>query len=184
AVTGSNPSQFSRKGPRSDAVKLVPDAQLRRFPVENVSWHDAQHFLKLLNSQVKEAGWEYRLPTDVEWEYACRGGPMTDRKESAFDYYLDKSSNRLLERQANFTNVLNRPAPVGSYQPNRLGLYDMHGNVWEWCSDPRGVFRGGSWNSGAWTCAASHRAPQFPGHHNGPLGLRVARVRSGKASIV
>jgi len=90
-VMGKNPSHFSRGGPGADAVKDIADADLKRFPVETVSWEDAKEFAKLLNEKVKkEAGWEYRLPTEEQWEYACRGGAMTDKADSAFDYYLEK----------------------------------------------------------------------------------------------
>ena len=75
-VMGSNPSHFSRTGGGKDAVKDIADAELKRFPVENVSWDDAQLFLERLNKREKEAGWVYRLPKEAEWEYACRGGPM------------------------------------------------------------------------------------------------------------
>ncbi|QDU21949.1 bifunctional serine/threonine-protein kinase/formylglycine-generating enzyme family protein [Urbifossiella limnaea] len=75
-VMGENPSHFSRAGYGKDAVKDIPDADLKRFPVENVSWDQCQIFVAKLNKLEKETGWVYRLPTEVEWEYACRGGPM------------------------------------------------------------------------------------------------------------
>src|SRR5262249_14165656 len=114
-------------------------------PVEWISWDDAQLFLNALNERVVESGWEYRLPTVDEWEYACRGGPMTDPSESRFDYYLDKPSTELQRGQANFTfgktpkftppdGGLGRTCEVGMYKPNKLGLFDMHGNVYEWCA--------------------------------------------------
>ena len=79
----------------------------------------------------------YRLPKEVEWEYACRGGPMANKLDSAFDFYFDKPVDQLQAEQANFEHGkgLKRTCQVGSYKPNRLGLYDMHGNVWEWCED-------------------------------------------------
>src|SRR5262249_49875787 len=86
AVMGSNPSDFSRTGTEKDRVKDVSDEDLKRFPVEMVSWKDAQLFLEKLNEKVKEPGWVYCLPTAAEWEYACRGGPMTDPSASAFDF--------------------------------------------------------------------------------------------------
>ncbi len=108
----------------------IADADLKRFPVELVTWGDCQEFIKTLNEQVKETGWVYRLPTQEEWEYACRGGPMTDKAESAFDFYLEKPTNTLLASQANFMDTnLKRTNKVGSYSPNRLGIYDMHGNI-------------------------------------------------------
>jgi len=183
---GKNPSHFSRGGPGADAVKDIADADLKRSPVETVSWEDAKEFVKLLNEKVKEAGWEYRLPTEEQWEYACRGGPMTDKAQSAFDYYLEKPSKTLAKEQANFGDSgLKRPSKVGSYPPNRLGLYDMHGNVWEWCENqfdpkegPDRVFRGGSWYNDAGRGRASLRSGLAPAHRIGSLGLRLARVPS------
>jgi formylglycine-generating enzyme required for sulfatase activity len=135
-VTGFTPSYYSRTGGRKDAVKDIADTELKRFPVEGVSQDDARAFVERLNKLEKDAGWVYRLPKEVEWEYACRGGPLSDKFESAYYFYLDKPTNQLSPEQANFDQTgLKRPCRVGSYQPNRLGLYDMHGNVWEWCDD-------------------------------------------------
>jgi len=185
-IIGKNPSHFSR----GKVGKEVSDDELKRFPVEQVSWDDAKAFIKLLNEKVKndadQAGWEYRLPTEQQWEYACRGGPMTNKAQSAFDYYFEKPSNALSKEQANFAGSgLNRPSKVGSYPPNRLGLYDMHGNVWEWCEDqydPKGgparVFRGGSWYFVAGLCRAADRSGSSPSYRSSFLGFRLARVPS------
>jgi serine/threonine protein kinase len=185
-VTDKNPSFFSRTGiyDGKDKVKDVSDADLKRFPVEFVRWDDTQSFLVQLNAREKKAGWVYRLPTEAEWEYACRGGAMKDKSESGFDFYFDKPTNQLLPEQANNGPKATRPCKVGSYQPNRLGLYDMHGNVWEWCNDarqdPKGAafrpLRGGSWGSGctataAWGWPPAHISMDFVG-----IGFRVARV--------
>ncbi len=190
AVTGLTPSFFSRQGEGGPAVKDIPDARLKRFPVECVSWDDAQAFLSRLNDQAKESGWLYRLPTEAEWEYACRGGPRADRFDSAFDYYFEKPMRRLSPDQANFENdkSLRRPRKVGSYPPNRLGLYDMHGNVWEWCADcdkaedgtPRRPFRGGAWDCPAEECRAACRFTHPPSAQVHDIGLRVARVPVGR----
>src|SRR5208283_3503076 len=113
---------------------------LKQFPVELVSCDDAQKFIKKLNEQEKGKGWLYRLPTEVEWEYACRGG-ATSEEECSYDFYFAKPTNDLSSKQANFDGTepggnadkgpyLGRPAKVGSYAPNKLGLYDMHGNLW------------------------------------------------------
>ena len=191
-----NPSYASRTGPRKELVKNVSDEDLKRFPVENVSWQMVEEFIRRVNERTKEAGWVYRLPTETEWEYACRGGPMADQAESAFDFYLEKPTNTLLPKQARFSadEILAVPCKVGSYPPNRLGLYDMHGNVWEWCDgearfdpkDPKGnwqrVDRGGSYPSNAWWCRASARHVSPTTNRSNALGLRLARVPVSKES--
>jgi formylglycine-generating enzyme required for sulfatase activity len=186
-VMGENSSWFSRTGARNDAVKDISDADLKRFPVEHVSWDQCQIFVAKLNRLEKEASWVYRLPKEAEWEYACRGGPMADKLESAFDFYFAKPTNNLLPEQANFNNGLNRPSKVGSYPPNRLGLYDMHGNVSEWCEDrydtrtPDRLVRGGSWSPNAVDCRAARRYFITPSSWYYDLGLRLARVPSIQA---
>jgi formylglycine-generating enzyme required for sulfatase activity/WD40 repeat protein/serine/threonine protein kinase len=189
-VMGSNPSHFSRDGGGKDDVKDVSDADLKRFPVECVSWDDTQDFFKRLNEKAKETGWEYRLPTEQEWEYACRGGPLADRAASAFHFYFDEPSNDLLPEQANFGHEKNlkRTRKVGSYAPNPLGLYDMHGNVLEWCNDeirdPAGTLsrmtRGSSFNDSAGR--ATSRNGFGPMIQYASIGLRVARVRVAASS--
>ncbi|NCC53558.1 MAG: formylglycine-generating enzyme family protein [Spartobacteria bacterium] len=178
-VMGSNPSQF--KGTRN--------------PVEQVSWEDSQEFIRKLNSRVTDGG--FRLPTEAEWEYACRAGATTP---FAFGDCLDTSD-------ANYDG--NYPMPgcskgqyrkktlsVGSLRANAWGFYDMHGNVWEWCQDwygdypsgnvtnPSGpgsgedrVLRGGSWYSYAWHCRSADRSRYAPGSRDDTLGLRLARTK-------
>ena len=131
-------------------------------------------------------GWKYRLPTEADWEYACRGGPLANKLDHGFDYYFDQPTNTLPIDRANFAHDtgLKRTCKVGSYPPNRLGLHDMHGNVFEWCDDaPRAnenpgdrVARGGSWSYDHELCRAGrHNAtPGAPNDHN--FGLRLARV--------
>jgi formylglycine-generating enzyme required for sulfatase activity len=180
-VTGLTPSDFSRTGVGGNMVKDITDAELRRFPVENVAWDDMQAFLERLNNGEKVAGWVYRLPTAAEWEYACRGGPLSDKSESAYDFYFDEPTNQLRPEQANVSRYLQRTCKVGSYQPNRLGLYDMHGNVWEWCNDPERTVdgassrepRGGGWSTAPVACKAAHRLG--PARWEGRVGLRLAR---------
>jgi formylglycine-generating enzyme required for sulfatase activity len=200
-VTGFTPSEFSRTGGGKDMVKDIADADLKRFPVENVSWDDAQMFLERLNKREQESGWAYRLPKEAEWEYACRGGPLAHKIDSGYDFYFDKPTNKLSLDQANFGGSagLKRTCKVGSYNPNRLGLYDMHGNVFEWCDDAdnaadgaalRGT-RGGCWvtpltsngSSPSWPCRAVYRWARPLTCREGRLGLRVARVPVGKGVI-
>jgi len=182
-VMGANPSYFSFTGAGKDNLKDVPAEEVKRFPVETVSWDDAQVFLKLLNDRNRHEGWIYRLPNEVEWEYACRGGPMADRVDSAFDYYFDRPVAQLQPKQANHAQ-LNRSCKVGSYPPNKLGLCDMHGNVWEWCEDAvkrddavLRPYRGGwyAWHDG---CRATARLVHHPYVTSQSVGLRVARVRA------
>jgi formylglycine-generating enzyme required for sulfatase activity len=170
------------KYPRgSRKAVIAAKKQGKRFPVGNVSWDKAQVFLKRLNALEKEAGWTYRLPKEVEWEYACRGGPMADRAESRYDFYFKEPTNELLPSQANFgQGKEGRFRPVGSYEPNRLGLYDMHGNAWELCNDARKgahrAIRGGACNSTAAYCRAAQPFGTEHYHTWPTLGLRVARV--------
>ena len=132
-VMNANPSAFSADGKRRDAVVGL---ETTRFPVEQVSWNDAHEFCKKLSQQVAERGRRYRLPTEAEWEYAFRGGTTTT-------FYVGDS---LTSHEGNFaanfpygTDVVGpyvgRPSIVGSYPPNPFGLYDMIGNVCEWCLD-------------------------------------------------
>jgi len=121
-VTHREWEKVMRKNPSSfKAVAGVAKEDQERFPVETVSWEDAQVFVKVVNLLEKETGWEYRLPTEEEWEYACRGGPMADKADSAFDFYLEKPTNELKAEQANFNQNVKRTCKVGSYAPNRLG---------------------------------------------------------------
>ncbi len=195
AVTGKNPSWFSRDGGGKDKVKDIKDEDLKLFPVERVSWDDCQEFIKKLNQQEKGKGWVYRLPSEAEWEYACRG-VATSEEECSYHFYFAKPTNDLSSKEANFNGnstfgngergpYLDRTTKVGSYAPNKLGLYDMHGNVWQWTSSSEGASarytRGGSWFSSGTDClAAVHYSlpPSFPFNH---LGLRLARVASAPA---
>jgi formylglycine-generating enzyme required for sulfatase activity len=185
-VTGRNPSAFRGSGDARHAVKGLPDEEFKRFPVEQVSWDDAQLFLEVLNARAKESGWKYRLPKEAEWEYACRGGPASHKINYAFDFYLEKPSNELRPDQANFERNMNRTCKVGSYLPNQLGLYDMHGNVAEWCDDgenvavgpSRRVLRGGYYRVEAFRCRAASRFLLPPATREAAQGLRLARIPS------
>ena len=165
----------------------------RTLPVDRVSWDQCQQFLRGLSART---GRPCRLPTEAEWEYACRGCTTTP-----FSFGSAVSSDR-----ANFDGNypydgaaagvwLERTTPVGSYPANLFGLYDMHGNVWEWCNDrydedyyrnspaldppgpetgePR-VVRGGSWYSYGWSCRSAGREHSNPNSCAGNYGCRVA----------
>jgi eukaryotic-like serine/threonine-protein kinase len=179
AITGLAPSHFSRTGRGKDAVKDIPDADLRRFPVEQVSWDDCQLFLKKLNEKEKDTGWVYRLPKEAEWEYACRGGPV-DKLDSTFDFYFAKPTNVLKPEQLNSGVYMRRTCHVGSYQPNSIDIYDMHGNIHEWCEDGDAsqgrIARGGNWMVGYGSCLTAYRDISAPNYRTFGLGLRVARV--------
>jgi formylglycine-generating enzyme required for sulfatase activity len=205
-VMRSNPSWFCATGSgRNPVVGMDTSA----FPVERVNWEDASAFLKRLSglAEEKKHGRKYRLPTEAEWEYACRGGTASS---TAFAF-----GNRLSSTQANCNGKypvgggkpaksLERTCSVGSYALNAFGLYDMHGNVYEWCADrfesgyargpvkdPLGptegsgrVFRGGCWcYNGSW-CRLADRAWSFPVSRDMSVGFRVAMVVSDQESVV
>ena len=159
AVMGNNPSKFKGKN----------------LPVEKVSWNEAVEFCKKLTERERALGrismnQEYRLPTDEEWEYACRAGTTTK-------YYTGDTVEDLARAGWCYGNSDNKTHPVGQKEPNAFGLYDMHGNVWEWTSTPSGsncVFRGGSWNYYAGYCDSSCRSSyNSPESRSSSLGFRV-----------
>jgi formylglycine-generating enzyme required for sulfatase activity len=191
AVMGENPSYFSRFGGGRNEVKSTSDEELKLFPVESVSWDDSQVFLKKLNEKEAGRGYLYRLPSEAEWEYACRGG-VTSEEECSYHFYLDKPANDLTSEQANFNGnfpfpfgkapkgpYLGRPTRVGAYPSNRLGLCDLHGNVCQWTDTAQGslrVLRGGNWHISAELCRAAFRGWYIPANGSRDLGLRLARV--------
>ncbi|HKB36178.1 MAG TPA: SUMF1/EgtB/PvdO family nonheme iron enzyme [Gemmataceae bacterium] len=193
-VLGTNPSHFrSGNGGRPN------------HPVEDVTWEDAVRFCGELSARPEEraAGRVYRLPTEAEWEHACRAGTTTP-----FSW-----GSAAWSAQANFSGqhpyggaltgpYLGRTSPVGSYPPNPFGLYDLHGNVWEWCNDwydkdyyeksprkdPPGprkghahVLRGGSWYivGRGIRCAERCYTSEAPVTHAGTIGFRVAMTLRG-----
>jgi formylglycine-generating enzyme required for sulfatase activity len=199
---GFNPSYFSARAsgkkdtpyeawslPGGGKEKVKEQGGTGEFPVENVSWYEAVEFCKKLLALPAErvAGRTYRLPSEAEWEYACRGQASSTQ---VFHF-----GNRLSSEQANFRGTmpfggaakgpwLERTCKVGSYPPNAFGLHDMHGNVWEWCSDPyeyegdRGfrVRRGGSWGERGEQCRTAIRLRRAPDDHRWNLGFRVVMV--------
>ena len=159
-------------------------AQADSHPVSCVSWNDAQAFIKWLNEKREGI---YRLPTEAEWEYACRAGTRTR-------YYTGNSEADLNRAGWYADNSNDRTHPVGGKDPNSHGLYDIHGNVWEWCADwyadylqgvvpdpqgpPKGsarVFRGGCWLNDASNCRSARRNSYPPGYRFLSLGFRLAR---------
>jgi formylglycine-generating enzyme required for sulfatase activity len=189
AVMGTNPSHFSRKGNGRSTVQDISDEELKLFPVEAMSWDDAQEFIKKLNEKERGRGYWYRLPTEAEWEYACRGGAVSE-EECSYHFYFAKPTNNLSSEQANFNGnapfgnapqgqYLQRTTRVGAYPPNKLGLCDMHGNVWQWTSSQVGsdwVRRGGSWFNGGADCQAAERNWYSPTFRFSLIGFRLARV--------
>ena len=166
AVMGNNPSEF--KG--------------GNLPVENVSWNDCQEFISKLN---RITGKTFRLPTEAEWEYAAHGG----KKSRGYQY---SGSNNLSDVAWCTDNSGNKTHTVGTKQPNELGIYDMSGNVWEWCQDRYGkyssssqvnptgansgfrrVYRGGSWRGAVRYCRSSYRGGDTPGSRDNFRGVRL-----------
>ncbi len=194
-LMGKNPSYFSRDGEGKDKVKDIKDEDLKHFPVEMVSWNEAKEFIKKLNEKEKGRGYLYRLPSEAEWEYACRGG-ATSEEDCSYHFYFDKPTNDLSSTQANFPGTapygkgeqgpnLGRTTKVGSYAPNKLGLYDMHGNVMQWCenlydpTDPEAlarVLRGGCWALNAGDCQSARRVRNEPVNRSYYFGFRLAAV--------
>lgn len=185
-LMGKNPSYFSRDGLGKDNVKDIKDEDLKLFPVEMVSWEDAQAFIKKLNEKEKGRGYRYRLPSEAEWEYACRGG-ATSEEECSYHFYFDKPTNDLSSTQANFNGnnpfgkgeigpFLRRTTKVESYAPNKLGLYDMHGNVWQWCEDLWGSDRLLRGVAGAASTAATAGRRTVSGTRRRPGTISAASV--------
>jgi formylglycine-generating enzyme required for sulfatase activity len=180
---GTAYSLYSRTGALKAMVADVSDEELKRFPVDGVSWADCQQFIARLNKQVKESGWAYRLPLSTEWEFACRNGPGQSIQELGCDFYAGEPSTTLGANRANFKGTgLNRPCAVGSFAPNRLGIYDMQGNVFELLDDAPGenkecrLLVGGFWNDDPFQVRASLRAWAFPEIRVTGSGLRLVRV--------
>lgn len=178
AVMGGNPSHFTRGD---------------NYPVEYVSWNDCQEFIYKLN---QKTGKTFRLPTEAEWEYAARGG----NQSNGYKYSGSNNIDNVAVYNENSYNLGSNSAAYGTHavktmSSNELGLYDMSGNVWEWCSDwcgsyssssqtnPRGessgserVLRGGGWGFTAHYCRVSDRGSSEPGRSGNNAGLRLVLV--------
>jgi len=166
-VTGTNPSKF--KGDK--------------LPVEMVTWNDAVAFCELLLKKERSLGWKFALPTEAQWEYACRAGTRTPYSWG----------NSFSPKFANYKfSGFNKPTDVGSYPSNPWGFFDMHGNVHEWTADWHGpyprssvidpigpskgsdsVCRGGSWYNPAWQLGLGFRYPRTRGEGHTTIGFRV-----------
>jgi formylglycine-generating enzyme required for sulfatase activity len=172
-VIGTNPSYFKKCGDNC--------------PVESISWEDANKFIKKLNEI--EGDEAYRLPTEAEWEYACRAGTTTE-------FSFGDDADKLDEYAWYYDNSKAKTHPGGQKNPNPWGLYDMHGNVWEWeenwhdnykdapddgrawIEHPRSanrVFRGGDWDSDAGRCRAANRSSRRGRGDRRLVGFRLAR---------
>ena len=183
-VMGSNPSVFQNGD---------------RYPVEQVSWEEAMDFCRKVTEMERSAGrlpagYEYMLPTEAHWEYACRAGTTTPYSfGSALNGDKANCDGNYPYGGIGKGRYLQRTSEVGSYAPNAWGLYDMHGNVWEWCrdwfgdypsgsaTDPTGpssgsgrVLRGGSWSFSAGCCRSAYRDCSDPADRYYNIGFRVA----------
>ena len=154
-------------------------------PVEFVTWDDCQAFLAKLNVQpaAKEFGLVFRLPEEDEWEYACRAGATGDYCKLADGTEI---TEKTLKQVAWFDkNSDGTTHPVGQKKPNAFGLYDMHGNVWEWTASADGenrVVRGGSWDHPARICESSFRDRSSPGYQLDCLGFRLCADRRAESN--
>ncbi len=209
AVMGNNPSSFP---PNGDGKDKVAGQSTDQYPVDSVSWFDAVNFCNKLSAKegrrpfyeiddkyVRVPDWNgpgYRLPTEAEWEYACRANASTPTRYS----FGDDAAQ--LDEYGWFQVNSSRTHPVGRKKPNGFGLHDMHGNVWEWCwdwygegyykqsreDDPTGpaarvglsrVFRGGGWTVGPRFVRSASRFGREP-DARGSLGFRLALGQSGR----
>lgn len=186
-IMGTQPWQGAENGRDGD-----------QYPATSVTWEDAREFCRKLTHRERHAGrlasgWVYELPTEAQWEYACRAGTTTAYSFGAND--ADLGDFAWFERNAQAIDEKYAHQP-GQKKPNPWGLHDMHGNVWEWCRDkysdtlPGGrdpevtergslrVVRGGSWSLNYWFCRSAYRNWMSPDFELTNLGFRVAVVRA------
>jgi formylglycine-generating enzyme len=184
-IMGNNPSSFKEGD---------------NYPVEKVSWNDSRKFITMLNQKGSK---NYRLPTEAEWEYAARSGGRKVKYGTSTGMLDRNTANYGTEKccDGDSSDGYEKTAPVGSYAPNKFGLYDMSGNVWEWCSDrygedyysssprsnPQGpssgsyrVFRGGSWYDNARYVRWAFRVRNSPDYAYNYLGFRLAFPQGNK----
>lgn len=187
-------TQEEWKAVAEDAADIAPEPSYfrgERLPVEQVSWNDTQNWLQHLNT-LEDAthrlppNFQYRLPTEAEWEFACRAGSSTR-------FNFGDTDTALSDHAWYSANASGQTHPVGQKKPNASGFHDMHGNVWEWChdrygalpggtqTDPTGppaglnrVFRGGSWGVAASRCRSAYRVWNKPIYRDYTLGFRLA----------
>ena len=196
-VMGVNPSKFKRPGDCDNHIRINREGFCPHNPVERVSWDDVQSYIKRLNDALNLRGCHgtpndskgcYRLPTEAEWEFAARGGAKTA-------YSFGNTSSLLKSYAWYWENSGKKTHPVGLKSPNPYGLYDVHGNVWEWVQDryrnvlpggidplhissaPYRVLRGGSWNFGAQYLRSADRYDEYPESRDNYVGFRLVRTR-------
>ena len=196
-VMGVNPSKFKRPGDCDNHIRINGEGLCPNNPVGRVSWDDVQSYIKRLNDALNLTGCDgtpndstgcYRLPTEAEWEFAARG-----KTETAYSF--GNTSSFLKSYAWYWENSGKKTHPVGLKSPNPYGLYDVHGNVWEWVqgsygkvlpggdnplhtsSSPNRVVRGGSWGNDAQYLRSAYRYNVYPGDWYNLVGLRLVRTR-------
>jgi formylglycine-generating enzyme required for sulfatase activity len=191
ALMGTEPSHFKGEN--------LPEDERARLPVEQVSWDDCQEFCERL--QARFPGMEARLPSEAEWEYACRAGTASAFNDGSACTEPQGNDPALAKLGWFDENSDRRTQPVRKLKSNQWGLCDMHGNVWEWCGDSLGAYaadeqqdptgaesgrervcRGGSWVNVAWGCRSAYRLGGQPDGRFVYLGFRLASGQSGQNS--
>ncbi len=188
-ILSKNPSRFGPLGASKDAIAGMDTT---RFPVERVSWNEATNFCSKLDEVEKLTGRTgYRLPTEAQWEFACRAGTTND-------FWIGENDDDLLQAAWTYTNSGSRTHAVGELRGNPFGLYDVHGNAWEWVQDAwdpgfyghfypvaavdplsssdvstSHVTRGGNWSSSVSSCRASSRCPETAAYGSTLIGFRI-----------